>query len=329
MAFSEEQNTSILAVRLTMSCLTILGSLFIMTSMIIFKRFHRLSARLIWWMSITALITGISNLLSPAKETEWVCIFQGIIMQWSQQGTLLWTCMIALNLYILVFARQLSKNVRVEKYEKYYHLFVWLVCTLFTVLPATTNCYGIAGVWCWIEAEPAVCTGWRFACFYIPLFIYMAWVAYVYIHVAIEVRSTFHAAADMDAREDKKRRRKDSRMIKKLVAYPIIFFVLWLPAAIQRIQNWVDPENPIFWLVMLQVITAPSQGFVNAVAYGFDRDLRHRYVSLLKCESIKDDVTVGGDSSRTSGSLSGSGREPSTVSQKKNFSDLFSCLFVW
>ena len=82
------------------------------------------------------------------------------------------------------------RNRKVKELEKFYHLFVWSYATGFAICPILTHDYGIAGPWCWIR-ESFMGNIWRFACFYIPLFIYLIYVFVVYVVVAAYVRYTF------------------------------------------------------------------------------------------------------------------------------------------
>ena len=43
-----------------------------------------------------------------------------------------------------------------------------------------------------------------------------------------------------------------------------------------RIQNAVNPGNPVFALVLLHALSSPLVGAVNAVVYGLDAETRSR-----------------------------------------------------
>ena len=58
-----------------------------------------------------------------------------------------------------------------------------------------------------------------------------------------EPAPALEVALHLPLAELKRQRRKDRRMIRKLIAYPIIFFVLWLPASIQRISGSSTAET--------------------------------------------------------------------------------------
>ena len=43
-----------------------------------------------------------------------------------------------------------------------------------------------------------------------------------------------------------------------------------------RIQNAVEPDHPVFALVLLQAITSPLVGAANAIVYGLDKSTRDK-----------------------------------------------------
>ena len=90
-AWSPEQAYAMLAVRLTSSVLTLIGSTFIIFSLFYFKRMKKLPSRLIFWMAACSMVTAIINLITPANDNIYVCWIQGMVMQFSQQSTFLWT----------------------------------------------------------------------------------------------------------------------------------------------------------------------------------------------------------------------------------------------
>ena len=45
---------------------------------------------------------------------------------------------------------------------------------------------------------------------------------------------------------------------------------------LRRIQNAVEPDYPVFALVLLQAITSPLVGAANAIAYGLDKGTRDK-----------------------------------------------------
>jgi hypothetical protein len=80
--------------------------------------------------------------------------------------------------------------------------------------------------------------------------------------------------------EGETEQQKIKLIVTRLRAYPIIFFVLYLFPTINRIYEAVSSSDS-FPLYVLQVITAPSIGFVNAIAYG-DNEIRSMWAGIFR-----------------------------------------------
>lgn len=87
-----------------------------------------------------------------------------------QMAQILWTVAIAWAL------REVTVNLRMyhegeqKAVMRRFHLFVWGFSLLSMLLPFTTNSYGSAGPWCWIEMYPNnLGTMWRYLVLYVPI----------------------------------------------------------------------------------------------------------------------------------------------------------------
>jgi len=61
--------------------------------------------------------------------------------------------------------------------------------------------------------------------------------------------------------------KRSVQTVRRLSAYPLIFIFVWLIAFINRVQQYVNPEKPVFVLWILNVITVPLQGVLNGIAF--------------------------------------------------------------
>lgn len=152
-----------------------------------------------------------------------------------------------------------------------------------SIIPLIAGAYGPAGVWCWIKKTGSALP-LRFVTFYVPLYIMIAIMIYLYTVVIRTVNDTM--AAGQNDIEDSDRKRATTALAR-LRLYPIIFMVLYIAPTINRIYNWISNDD-IFVLYLGQVMTAPLLGFVNSLAYGLDEDLRRKYrvrdgISILGC----------------------------------------------
>jgi len=52
-------------------------------------------------------------------------------------------------------------------------------------------------------------------------------------------------------------------------------------ALVNRLQNFIAPDYPVFALYLLHAIAVPLQGFFNAIVYGFNTQLRLEYLTCF------------------------------------------------
>jgi len=240
--------------------------------MIVLHRFSQMSSRLVFSLSLCALIFGIGNLISSGLDREKenfrnTCILQGWLIQFSELCIFSWITTIALNLYLVV-----CWNLATKKYEIIYHIAVWGWGLFAACIPFVrgTGVYDLAGIWCWFSKNYVV---YRFVLFYVPFLIQVVIVLIFYIFIIRKITSG--ATAEGEAEQQKVK-----LIVHRLRAYPIIFFVLYLFPIINRIYDAVSSSDS-FPLYVLQVITAPSIGFVNAIAYG-DNEIRSMWAGIFR-----------------------------------------------
>jgi hypothetical protein len=215
-------------------------------------------------------------------------------MQFFQVAAFCWTAAIAVNLWLVVVRKRLDVDV----FQLRYHIAVWSVAALCTIIPNFTKAYGPATVWCWISKDAKAGNAFRFATFFIPFYISWLIIFVAYIWISRVAITSFIHMRNTD-------REHAERQIKRLRAYPIIFVVLYIPATINRVYNWVSQDES-FFLFALQALTAPSVGFVNSIAYGLDVEIRNRLANMLirrgMCSYCLGDVVLNEDFAVNSGS---------------------------
>ena len=50
----------------------------------------------------------------------------------------------------------------------------------------------------------------------------------------------------------------------------------------RRLQNWAQPNSPVFALYVLHILTSGLRGFWNFVAYGFNQTVQRALVNALE-----------------------------------------------
>jgi len=75
---------------------------------------------------------------------------------------------------------------------------------------------------------------------------------------------------------------KEQAIGRRLRLYMFVFILVRLWSVANRLQNWLNPDDPRFELYLLHSIFSPLQGFFNVLAYGFNQKVRQHYY-LLCC----------------------------------------------
>eukprot|EP01125_Pyxidicula_operculata_P006769 TRINITY_DN2323_c0_g1_i1.p1 TRINITY_DN2323_c0_g1~~TRINITY_DN2323_c0_g1_i1.p1 ORF type:complete len:358 (-),score=69.66 TRINITY_DN2323_c0_g1_i1:134-1207(-) len=270
---SPDQKSTINGIRITMAFLSLSGSVFMLFTMVWFRRLGLRSVRMIFSLTICNLLESLANLLSISiyrREIEMfiACYTQGVMLQFASTATFGWITAIAINLYLVVVKGYKINN----KIEVGYHVFVWGFALIAATVPFSTSSYGIAGLWCWLDWDNGQL--WRWTLFYIPLFVMMLVVIVLYGLISYTVSSRLNTQSSVDYEKAKK-------LIKKLQLYPIIFVGCYLFSIINRIYDWASPQDS-FALYLLESLTTPLVGFVNALVYGLDENVKSLWKAQIR-----------------------------------------------
>jgi len=122
------------------------------------------------------------------KGNEGACKIQGLTIQFFFISSILWTAVIALNIYLVVVIKK--ELCDIERYEYIFHILVWglsltLTIPLYILENNNTTLYPIMGnatFWCWITTKHG---NYRMMFFFGPLWIVFFFNAFVYISMII------------------------------------------------------------------------------------------------------------------------------------------------
>lgn len=88
---------------------------------------------------------------------------------------------------------------------------VWCTTAVLSIIPLLAGAYGPAGVWCWIKKTgPGLPL--RFLMFYIPLYICIAVMLYLYSAVVRTVNATMEGQTDLEEEDRKRAQRALTRL---------------------------------------------------------------------------------------------------------------------
>jgi hypothetical protein len=197
------------------------------------------------------------------------CYAQGLAMQFAQVSLFCWTGVFAFNLYMVIVMRRLD----VHLYNTWYHSVCWIVAVVCTLIPNFTFAYGRTTVWCWISKEAPGGNAYRIGTFFVPF--YVSWIIMLFVCICIVYRLLItikHMLPD--------EKERTLQLVRRFYAYPIIFLICYIPATINRINNWVT-GNDVFVLFIIHVLASPSLGTLNALLFFSNIEVRHAVANIF------------------------------------------------
>ncbi|KAJ3119939.1 hypothetical protein HK098_005003 [Nowakowskiella sp. JEL0407] len=224
------------------------------------------------------------------------CKIQGFNFQTFYVASSLWSSAIATSLILVVKFRVPPPNL--FKYERYYHLVCWgvpLAISLSYVFGdfGKGEVYGDATFWCWLRDE--------YNNLRVFGFFGVMWICFLYNSICygtvgyILYKSQKHlmrankwgsnngSVGDSSSNSDFKgksgtttqnsggiSRSEDKtmrRFTKRTSAYILAFMIIWTPGTVNRIQNLVEVDKPIYVLFVIHALCLPIGGFMEAVIW--------------------------------------------------------------
>ncbi|XP_060069964.1 cyclic AMP receptor-like protein A [Ylistrum balloti] len=279
--------------------LSLIGSSFVLSISWLFRKYAAFVQRMVIYLSVSAFFHAISFMMGGVYPLGPACVLKGFWITYFHWAVLLWDVHITCNLY-----QNVVKMKSLEKFEKIFCLNCWGIPFVIALVPLIAGRYGPAGAWCWIV------DAWdleRLFLWYIPLFLGIFFMTIVYLYIVYTLKrkaSTWHGTYDPDMEQKKAQMRND---ITALRFYPLVYLVINIIPLINRIQNAIHEDKPVFGLILGQSITAPLQGALNAMIFGADKETisqltwpgikmafqsRFRRKALIREYVIEEDITV-------------------------------------
>jgi len=278
--FSEGQKTVIFTVIIIGSMFSVLGSGAIILHTIIFKNFlgkNKIWNRIIFCLSLCDLCGSLDLMLGHYMLDEdhfgnhGACKFQGLRIQFFFIGSVLWTAAIAINIFLVVVMKK--EIYQIERFEYIYHIVIWGICILSSVLLYITDInkkegnyiIGEATFWCWITNNGCYL---RLYFFFGPLWIifFFNFLAYITMIITCKKKNIDKSQIYAENNND---------IASRCHLYLLVLFATWIWGTVNRIQNTIDKDHPIYSLNLLQAIFTPLQGFLNSVVYFWYSVIKH------------------------------------------------------
>ncbi|XP_015219869.1 uncharacterized protein [Lepisosteus oculatus] len=255
---------TIIAVKRATATFSLIGCLFMLFVIWLLRRYNSLAQKMILSLTVAAFFDSIAYVMGEVHPEGALCDFQAWWLTYFDWCALAWVCLITLNLYL-----NLVREMRTEKLEVKYHLAAWGVPCLMSSLPLFGGYYGPAGAWCWITDDHVA---WRFGIWYIPLF------TLIFLMMCCNVRIIYVANKRVQSwsgtfnPERERWKVSLAEEIKPLKWYPSVYLLVSLFPLINRLHNALYPEQPVFALTFLHVLSAPLHGLANSFVFGLDKD---------------------------------------------------------
>lgn len=271
--FTRSQILAIRTVFGALGCVGLCGSIFVITSFLLFPHLRSFNKGLITCLAVADAMSAVGDIMSlgyyaspPLPFTY--CNIQATLIQYSEMASFIWSLIIACYLYTSAV-----KNWPNSKTKSLLPLFLVLgfaiplipviVIQVEKAIGNSTN--GPDITWCWIRGEyPA----FRLGFYYGPMA--LIWIINVILYILI-VRKAFDADSSAF-----------SKVVMRLSLFVLAAVIANFPALINRIQNVISPRHPVFALFLLHAIFNPLQGFCNAIVYSSSAPLRSAYVQLFR-----------------------------------------------
>jgi len=216
------------------------GSLFILLSFSCFRELRTFQTRLVVMMAVSDMLATASYMIgSPltlSDESVW-CDVQAY-GQTFLLSSVLWVSCVAYVLYQSV-VREVDMGA-IEALEPRMHALCWGLPLLLGALPFIWKDYGPAGAWCWIQDQNDRAHVLRIMVFYLWLFILVPFCAVANLMTLRKFTTTIVATELPPAQLERMR-----GVFKRLVLYPLILVVCWLPAMVNRAQQFITPDRYI------------------------------------------------------------------------------------
>lgn len=254
------------------------ASLIIVISFFLFPDLRQLRyIQLVFFVALNDMIASIAISMGRGESGTFVCWFQGMTVILNYLSSIFWTVVISYQVWLVLERKQVIQNMTMI------HVICWGLPVVLTLLPLSTNTFGESSAffnseWCFIaerDGSPAwSVTFWAIASFFF-------WIlSSLFLTVFFLIRVYFIISRMMDMPEI------SNYTLQKLVFYPLITVVCWLPACLiyflalngetnDRKYNWNLANS-------FALSTAVAQGLLNSAAFLANNELvRSKWIALF------------------------------------------------
>ncbi|KAH6715682.1 G-protein-like protein coupled receptor [Leptodontidium sp. MPI-SDFR-AT-0119] len=191
MGLTSAQVDTLIIIERTTASVSVAATLILIGTFIFIKGFRTLSNTLIFYASFANLFANVAALIGGSALGDLngaLCQFQGFLLEMFMQSDPLWSCAMAVNVYLVFFRRY--DAARLKKLYWYYGImcyglpFIPAMFCLFYQTREKGRMYGNATLWCWIKTEWAPV---RIYSYYAPIWLAILATFIIYVRVGVEI----------------------------------------------------------------------------------------------------------------------------------------------
>ncbi|KAH7198939.1 uncharacterized protein B0J16DRAFT_410381 [Fusarium flagelliforme] len=184
-ALTDSQLHALSVVERICSVFSLLGSVFIITTFMSSKAFHKPINRLVFYASFGNIFSNVGTLMARhyiGSIESAGCQFQAFLIQMFMPADAFWSLSMAINVYLTFYLKFDAQRLR--KMEVPYLIgcygvpFVPAFVYIFIKNKEGDRMYGNAMLWCWVSSEWDI---WRIITFYGPVWLVIAITLFIYI----------------------------------------------------------------------------------------------------------------------------------------------------
>lgn len=260
---------------------------------VLFKKYHFFSQRLILNIAVAAMIHALSyttariNYYTVREIDDPYCYFGGLFNHYTAAVELISIWFTTINIFSVgMFRRNISK------FEPAYYVCTYALPLLWFWVPIYLQAYGTAGGWCGIKRLDAGCQLFelsddiQFGIWFVPLYISTVIIIVMLVAVAIKL---FRDMRQWSGRFDPVAETAKVALqneIRPLIIYPVIYLLLNTFSFVSQINRAINPNSTTAATVLayLRVVTSPFRGAFIALVFALDRDTRSR-LTAARCKT--------------------------------------------
>jgi len=297
---SEDLNTNkniwIYYVELVIGIISMIGCLFVIMAYICYSSIRNRVFELIFYLMISSFFNNLSYIMNYIEEENMIitnmslCRTQAFIMIWSEISQQTWALLIVHSVYDKVVnfddAAESNRSTCMQRIR--YIIFGFIYPLSLAIIGLVCNFLGPSGKWCWINTVTDDKFGYAYG-FIIYIIIWSSIFAeLIFTCLIIRFLNKTYAGERLVI---------VSRFMNKLITYPIIHIVCFIPATINRIISLIFGNIPVFQLLALIFLTL--QGLAYAITYGFNPQVRNALYTTF-CRVRRTNTTTSIHDYRTS-----------------------------